>query len=43
MDWGVSERSSIEQIEKFKNINSVSFLKDGRDKHGNFPSPKFWS
>ena len=41
MDWGISEKSSLEEIEKFKKINCRSFLKDGRDKDGRFPIPKF--
>ena len=41
MDWGISEKSSLEEIEKIKKINYRSFLKDGRDKDGRFPIPKF--
>jgi len=41
MDWGISEKSSLEEIETFKKINYRSFLKDGRDKDGRFPIPKF--
>ena len=41
MDWGISEKSSLEEIEKFKKINCRSFLKDGRDKDGRCPIPKF--
>ena len=41
MDWGISEKSSLVEIEKFKKINCRSFLKDGRDKDGRFQIPKF--